>query len=173
MTLKQTLESEVKAAMRSGDDERRDTLRLLLAAIKQAEVDKRAGLARQQARGGGLSEAQLAQLGKDAALTDADVLSVIHKEVKARREAIADAERAGRPDLAAENRAALAVLETYLPRPLSREEIAARARAVIAEAGAAGPAAQGEVMKRLMLQLKGQADGKLVGEVVRELLAGS
>ncbi|MGB9791639.1 MAG: GatB/YqeY domain-containing protein [Thermacetogeniaceae bacterium] len=108
------------------------------------------------------------ELGRE--LTDEDVIEVLAREVKQRREAIEEYNRVGRPDVAAELEAEIAVLQEYLPRQLSREEIAAEAREAIASVGAKGPKDLGRVMGALMPRLKGRADGKVVQEVVRALL---
>lgn len=146
MTLKEQLRQDMADAMRAGDNEKRDTLRLLLAAIKQVEVD-----------------------GQQS-LDDSGVELVLTKQAKQRRESIDDYERAGRADLADLEKAELVVIESYLPQMMSREEIAVAATETIADLGADGPKDTGRVMKSLMPQLKGKADGRLVSEVVRELL---
>lgn len=146
MTLKQRLTDDVKAAMREGDADKRNTLRMLLAAIKQTEVDDQ------------------------TTLDDAGVVAVLTKQAKQRRESIADFEKAGRADMAAEEAAELAVIEAYLPRMLPREAVEAEARRVIAELGVTDAKGMGQVMGQLMLRLQGQADGRLVSSVVRELL---
>ena len=150
MTLKTKLQDDLKAAMRSGDKRRLAALRLTMSAIQIAET------AETRATRGDL--------------TDEQVIAVIHTEVKRRRDTIAELEKVGRPELLADEQAELAALLDYLPQQLSRDQVAEAARAVIAETGAAGPAQIGAVMKELMARLKGQADGKLVNEVVRELL---
>lgn len=146
MSLKEQLRVDTADAMRSGDKEKRDTLRLLLAAIKQVEIDEQ----------------------KD--LTDDEVLAVLNKQAKQRRESIADYEAAGREDLVYEEKAQLSLILTYLPVQMSREEITEAAAGVIADVGAEGPQDTGKVMGRLMPQLKGKADGRVVNEVVRDLL---
>jgi uncharacterized protein YqeY len=154
MSLKEQLSADLKTAMRAGDHDLRDTLRLLQAAIKQQEVDGQ------------------------AVLDDAGVLAVLQKQAKQRRESISEYARAGRDDLVAVEQRDLTVIERYLPQQMSREEVEAAARAVIAELGAAeatGPAAKqalGAVMGRLMADLKGKADGRMVNEVARALLQG-
>ncbi len=146
MTLKERLQADMAAAMRQGDSSKRDALRLLMAAIKQEEVDKR------------------------TSLDDAGVQALLVKQAKQRRESIADAEKAGRADLAAQEKSELAIIESYLPKMMSPDEIRALAARVIGEVGASGPQDMGRVMSQLMPQLKGQADGRVVGDVVRELL---
>lgn len=148
MSLTDQFNADLKTALRSGDEARRNTLRLLLAAVKQTAVDKRA----------------------TDGLSDDEVLAVIQKEAKARREAIADAQKAGRADLVAANEAELHLIESYLPRQLTREELVELARAAITEAGVTDPKGMGAVMKLLTPRTKGRADGKVVSDVVRELL---
>jgi hypothetical protein len=104
-------------------------------------------------------------------LSETESLAALQKEAKAHRESIADAAQAGRADLVAANEAELRIIEGYLPQQLTRDEIAALAEAAIAEAGVAGPTQIGAVMKILSPRTKGRADGRLVNEVVRELLA--
>jgi uncharacterized protein YqeY len=146
MSLKEQLRIDMADAMRSGDKEKRDTLRLLLSAIKQVEIDEQ------------------------KELSDDEVLAVLSKQAKQRKESIADYEAAGREDLVYEEKAQLALIETYLPVQMDREEISRMAAKAIAEVGAEGPQDMGKVMGRLMPQMKGQADGRLVNEVVRDLL---
>jgi uncharacterized protein len=146
MSIRAQLESDVKDAMRSQDRERRDTLRNLLAAIKQEEVDTR----------------------KEAG--DDMVVAVLRRQAKQRHETIADAERADRPEMIAEAKAELEIIETYLPRMMPREAIVEHAEALIAELGVSGMGAMGQVMGVLMSRLEGQADGRDVSAVVRQLL---
>lgn len=148
MGLKEQIRSDMADAMRSGDTERRDTLRMLAAAIKQVEVDDQ------------------------TTLDDAGVLAVLSKQAKQRRESIAEYEKAGRDDLVEAEQNELTIIESYLPQMMSREEIAALAAPIVVELGAAGPKDMGKVMGRLMPQLKGKADGRDVNEVVRALLQG-
>ena len=149
MVTKTELEAELHNAMRSGDEPRKRTMRMLLSAIKLAEVDKRAGL------------------------DDAEMQTVFQREVRVRQEAIADAEKAQRTDLVLAAQAELAILQTYLPEPLSPPELERLAREAIASAGATGPQDMGKVMKEIMPQIQGRADGKEVGAVVRGLLSES
>ena len=147
MSMKTRLEQDLQQAMRSGDAVRKSTIRMALAAIKLAEVERRG------------------PLDNDA------MLAVLHKEVKTRHETIADAEKASRPDLIEAARAELDVLRGYLPRPLSGDELEALARQAIAESGATSLKEVGQVMKLLMPRLQGRADGKTASEKVRGLLA--
>lgn len=148
MSLKDKLTEDLKQAMRQGDELGRSTLRLVMAAIKNAEIEKR------------------------RELEEGELLAIIAKEAKQRRESIAQFERGGRQDLADREEAELQILLAYLPEQLSREEIEAQARQIIAEVGAASPAQMGQVMRRLMPLMQGKADGKLVSRVVKELLTG-
>lgn len=146
MTLKTRLKEDMKEAMRRGDDQKRNTLRMLLAAIKQVEVDEQ------------------------TTLDDDGVQNVLMKQAKQRRESIADYEKAGREELAEKERQELALIKDYLPEMLSRDEIRAEAAAVIAAAGVSDMSGMGQVMGQLMPKLKGRADGRVVSDVVRELL---
>jgi len=146
MALKEQLRLDVADAMRAGDNEKRDTLRLLLAAIKQDEVDSQ------------------------TVLNDADVQIVLAKQAKQRRESIADYEIAGRFEQAEYEEAELRIIDSYLPQMMRRQEIKEIAAKTIAELSADSPKDIGQVMGRLMPQIKGKADGRLVNEVVRELL---
>ena len=146
MNLKQELQADMATAMRSGDVIRRDTLRMLIAAIKQEEVDSRVDL-----DGEGFEK-------------------VLAKQAKQRRESIIDAEKAKRSDLMAQEQAELDIIESYLPQQMTEKEVRAAALDVIAETGASGLQDMGLVMQQLMPALKGQADGRLVSQIVRELL---
>ena len=105
-------------------------------------------------------------------LDDAGVITVLQREANRRRDTIAELKQVNRPEMLTKEEAELAILEGYLPQLLSREEIAEEARQVIAEVGATGMKQMGPVMRRLMPKLKGRADGRVVNQVVRELLAG-
>ncbi len=146
MDLKERLRTDVAEAMKRGDTETRDALRLLLAAIKQSEVDEQ------------------------KALDDAGVINVLTKQAKQRRESIADYQKAGRSDLIAQEELELVLIEKYLPQQMGRDEVRAIAAAIIAELGVTDPKGMGQVMSQLMPKVKGQADGRLVNDVVRELL---
>lgn len=149
MTIKEQLSADLRDAMRANDDRRKIALRMALAAIRNAEIAQR----------------------KD--LDDPGVIQVLQKEVKQRRESIEEFRKGRRPDLVEKEETEIRVLSVYLPAQLSREEIAAAARAMITRTGAAGPADKGKVMGPLTKQLAGKADGRLVNEVVTELLAGA
>ena len=166
---------------------RRDVIRFTQAAMKNAELAKQQKLVKERSRlwqTGTVDESgnpivdeaerekQLAEIAKLTPLTDEEQVAVLTTEVKRRRETIADAEKARRPDLIAREQAELEVVLGYLPKQMSREEVTAAAQQVIAEVGAQGLQDTGKVMGKLMPQLKGKADGKMISEVVRELLAG-
>ncbi len=148
MSLKQQINDDVKAAMLAKDTERRDTIRLLTAAIKQKEVDER------------------------IELDDAGVIAVIDKMVKQRKDSIAAFEQGGRADLAAKEAAELVVLQAYLPARLSAEEVAAEVKAIVAEIGAKGPGDMGKVMGAVKAKLAGKADMAQVSAAVKAALAG-
>ncbi len=146
MALREQINDDLKAAMRGGDAARRDTIRLLLAALKQREVDER------------------------KALTDADVLGIIEKMIKQRRDSIAQFEQGGRQDLADKEKQELALLQAYMPQALGEGEITAAVAAAIAETGAAGPADMGKVMAVLKPKLAGRADMSKVSATVKAQL---
>jgi uncharacterized protein YqeY len=148
MALKQQLVDDMKAAMKAGEKERLGVIRLINAAIKQKEVDER------------------------IELDDAGVLAVLEKMVKQRKDSVSQYAQAGREDLAAIERAEIAVIEAYLPAKLGEAEIAAAVDAAIAETGASGPADLGKLMGVLKPRLAGQADMGLVSKLVRQKLAG-
>jgi len=144
--LKQKLVDDLKQALRGGDTVRRSVIRLVMAAIKNAEIARR------------------------GSLDDADILGIIAKEVRQRRESIEAFKQGDRPDLVTQEEAELVILEEYLPQQMTREEIMQAARRVIEEVGAQGPGDKGKVMPKLIAQLKGRADGREINAVVTELL---
>jgi uncharacterized protein YqeY len=149
MGLKDRIQEDLKEALRNKDEQRKTTLRLALASVKNAEI----------AKGGELD--------------DSGVLGVLSKEAKQRRESAAQFAEGGRDDLVTQEEEELRILMEYLPTQLSEEEIEARARAAIAEVGATGMAQMGEVMRVLMPQLRGKADGQAVNAIVKAILSGS
>jgi uncharacterized protein YqeY len=146
MTLKSRVTEDMKAAMRAKDTQRLGALRLLLAAIKQREVDERRELA------------------------DADVLATIEKMIKQRRDSIAQFQAGGRQDLAQGEAFEVALLQTYLPAQLSDTQVEEAVAAAIAETGAAGPQAMGKVMVLLKAKLAGRADMSRVSALVKSRL---
>ena len=146
MDTKAKLENDLKDAMRSGDDTRKRTIRMVLAAIKQTEIDKQ------------------------VTLDETGVIGILQKEVKTRRESLEEAQKAGRADLAASTEAEIQVLNGYLPQAMDPAELTALAKSVIAEVGATTPADMGKVMKVLLPRVAGRAANDQVSLVVRGLL---
>ena len=144
--LKQKLADDLKQALKGGDKVRRSVIRLVMSAIKNAEI------------------------ARQSALGDADILGIIAKEARQRRESIEAFKQGNRQDLVAQEEAELAILEGYLPQQMTREEIIQAARRIIEEVGAQGPGDKGKVMPKLIAQLKGRADGREINVVVTELL---
>ncbi|AAU90993.1 MULTISPECIES: GatB/YqeY domain-containing protein [Methylococcus] len=145
--LKALLQSDMKAALKSGEKERLATIRLILAAVKQKEVDER------------------------ILLDDAQIVMVLDKMAKQRRESIAQYEAAGRNDLAAVEQAELAIIQTYLPQALSEEEVSAILQAAIEESGAKGIGDMGKVMALAKPKLQGRTDMSAASARVRSLLS--
>jgi uncharacterized protein YqeY len=146
MSMKTQLEIELRNAMRASDDLRKSTLRMVLSEIRLVEVEK------------------------GSLLDDASIMTVLHKEVKSRRESIADAQRANRPDLIDQAEAEIVILEGYLPKGFSAEELETLARQAITETSASSLKEMGQVMKVLMPRLQGRATGDQASQVVRKLL---
>jgi uncharacterized protein YqeY len=146
MTIKTELNESMKDAMKSGDEVRKRTVRMVLAAVKQVEVDKR------------------------TELDDTAVMNLIQKEVKNRRESLEEAKKANRADLVEANEAEIKVLQAFLPKAMPAEELRAIVQAAIAETGAASPADMGKVMKTVMPRVAGRAPNDMVSATVRELL---
>ena len=148
MDIKSQLNEAMKDAMRSGDVVRKNTVRMALAAIKQAEVDKQ------------------------TELDDTAVIALLQKEIKNRKEAIEEAKKAERDDLISDNEAEIAVLEVFLPVAMSADELRGIVEAAIAEVGASSMADMGKVMKIAMPKTAGRASGGDVSALVKELLSG-
>ena len=146
--LREKIADDMRGAMKAREAVRVAALRMLMAAIKNAEVEKR------------------------HELSDDEVLDVVTREAKRRRESIEAFEKGGREDLVAKETAELTVLDSYLPERLSDEELAALVDAAIAETGADSPKQMGEVMKALMPKLRGRADGGQVSALVKSRLGG-
>ena len=145
--LRQKLLDDLKQAMKGGDKVRRSVIRLVIAAIRNAEIARQVALD-----------------------DDTDVLGIIAKEVRQRRESIEAFKQGDRQDLVAQEEAELAILNAYLPQQMTREEILSAARQIIKEVGVQGPGDKGKVMPQLIAQLKGKADGREINTVVTELL---
>jgi len=148
MSLKDQITEDMKTAMRAKDSERLGTIRLLLAACKQKEVDER------------------------ITLDDVAVVAIVDKLIKQRKDSIAAFTQAARPDLADKEAAEMKVLEAYLPVRLSAEEIQAAVQAIVTDLGAKGPGDMGKVMGAVKAQLAGKADMGLVSAAVKAALAG-
>jgi len=146
METKLKLESDLKDALRAGDNLRKNTLRLALSAIRLSEID----------RGSKLDESA--------------VIAILQKEIKARNESIEDAQRAGRPELEEAAREEIKVLQVYLPQAMNPEELEAQAKQAIADVGATSLREMGQVMKVLLPRLAGRATGDQASQVVRKLL---
>jgi uncharacterized protein YqeY len=149
MTLQQRIESAMRDAMRERDSERTTTLRMAMAAAHNRRIELRRDL------------------------TDEEVVDVLSKQVKQRRESIALYREAGRTERAEAEESEAAILGEFLPQQLSETEVEELARAAIAETGATGPADLGRVMGALSARTRGRADGRMVSEVVRRLLAAT
>lgn len=149
MDVKTQLHNALKEAMKAGDEVRKRTVRMALAAIKQAEIDRQ------------------------IVLDESGVLSILQKEVKSRQESLEEARKANRPDLIQALEAEIAVLQAFLPQALSEEGLREIAQSVIQEVGATSLADMGKVMKALMPRVAGRASGDQVSKIVRSLLGQS
>jgi uncharacterized protein YqeY len=147
MSLKDRITDDMKAAMRAKEAERLSTVRMLLAAIKQREVDER------------------------IVLDDTQVVGIVDKLIKQRKDSVAAFQQAGRTDLVDKESAEIKVLEAYLPQRLSADEVAAEVRRIVAEVGASGPADMGKVMGAAKGQLAGKADMGMVSAAVKAALS--
>ncbi|MEJ2511803.1 MAG: GatB/YqeY domain-containing protein [Anaerolineales bacterium] len=146
MSLKTEIQKALTDAMKNKDEVRKVPLRLVMAAMKEAEIDKQ------------------------QELEEAEVLRIVQKEAKARMDTIADAVKAERPDLVERAEAELAVLKEFMPEELSQEKIIALVKESIAEVGATSMGDMGNVMKSIMPKIQGRADGGQVSQIVRQLL---
>ncbi len=146
MTLQERLTADLYAAMRKGDTHRKEAIRMVRAAVQNAEIEWQ------------------------RPATDEDVQNLISREIKRRVEAIELFRKGHRDDLVADEEIEVAILREYLPQQLNREQITEVVRRIVGEMGASGPAQMGLVMRQAMAELKGKADGRLVNEVVREVL---
>jgi len=146
MDTKRKLESALKEALKAGDEVKKRTIRMALAAVQQVEVDRQ------------------------VTLDEAGLVGILQKEIKMRKESIEEARRANRPDLVASTEAELAVLDSFLPQALSADELKALTEGAITESGATTPAEMGKVMKLLIPRVAGRAPGDQVSALVRQLL---
>lgn len=147
VSTREQMNAALREAMVTKDTVTRDVVRMALSAVKQVEVDQR------------------------RELSDEEVMAVLQREAKTRREAIAEAENAGRDETLNEEKTRLAILERFLPQQMTREQVEALARDAVAQTGATSTKDMGKVMAVLMPKVRGQADGKLVNDVVREILS--
>lgn len=148
MSLKQRINDDMKTAMRAKEADRLGTIRMLLAAVKQKEVDER------------------------VELDDLAIVAIVDKLIKQRKDAAQQYEAGGRADLAEKEQAEITVLEAYLPQRLSADEVAASVKAIVVELGASGPGDMGKVMAVVKQRLAGQADMGQVSAAVKSALAG-
>ncbi|MBN1934626.1 MAG: GatB/YqeY domain-containing protein [Anaerolineae bacterium] len=148
MSIQERLMADLKDAMRAQDEAAKLTIRMAMAALKNARVDK------------------------NADLTEAEEIAVLQKQVRQCEDAIVDYQKGNREDLVAQTRTEIEILNHYLPQMMSREAIAEIAHEVIAQVGANSSRQMGQVMRELMPRVQGRADGRLVSDIVRELLAG-
>ena len=146
MSLKTNIQKALTAAMKNQDELRKVPLRLVMAAIKEAEIEKR------------------------QELDEPEVLRIVQKEAKARLDTISDAQKANRPDLESRAEEELAILKEFLPEELSKDKIEAMIRETITEVGASSMADMGKVMKVLIPKIQGRADGGQVSQLVRQIL---
>lgn len=148
MDIKEKLGAEYKAAMKAGEKLKISTVRILISEIRNAEIAKR------------------------GELTDEEILEVVSREARKRREAIEEFGKAGRQDLVEREERELSVIKEYMPEQLSPEEVRRMAEEAVREVGATSPGDMGKVMGKLMPRLKGKADGRQVNQMVREMLQG-
>jgi len=149
MILKEKISAELKKAMKAGDTLKRDTLRMLESMIKNAEIEK---------------------MKKEEGLTDAEVIEVMSRAVKQRRDSVEQFEKGNRADLADKEKKEIEIISAYLPEQLGEEKVREIVKEVIAQTGASSKADMGRVMGQAMGRLKGQADGNAVKKIVEELL---
>ena len=151
MGLREQLDADMKSALREKDQVKLSTVRMIKSAMKYKETEP----------------------GAKGPLDEAGILQVVTSEIKKRRDSISEYEKAGRTDLAEQEKAELAVLEAYLPEQLTAEELEKEVAAAIAEAGAQGPKDMGKVMKILTPRIQGRADGKTAADLVKQKLASA
>ncbi len=154
MSLKQRIEDDLKAALKAGDKERLGCLRMVKAKAQEKQIELRG------------------KEGREAELSDDDVMNVVSAYAKQRRDSIESYEQGGRKDLAANERAELEILTAYLPQQMSEDEVSAIVDDAVRESGASEPKDMGAVMKLVMPKVKGRADGKLVNRIVQSRLRG-
>lgn len=147
MSLYETLQSDMKKSMKAGEAVKLSVLRMLISAIKLLEIDK-----------------------KLAKIEDSDVSTILQKQIKQHKDSIEQFEKGNRPDLADKEKSELAILETYMPKQMSPDELAAMIKAAITEIGATTKADMGKVMKSVLEKAKGRIDGKSVSQALMNIL---
>ena len=163
--LKDKLMADVKEALKSGNSQKRMTLGMVLSAVKGKELDKRGRLSK--------TDIETAKLEEASKLTDEEIIEVLSSEIKKRKEAIDQYEKAGRPELAQQEKEELVMLMEYMPEQMSDEAVMAEVKNSISEIGASGPKDMGKVIGSVMAKVKGRADGNLVSKLVKEELQKS
>lgn len=168
MPIQEQLQQDLKTAMRAGEKQRVEVIRMTIAALKNARIAQ----LKQEYDAGVAAAGEDAQveLDRSGGLSDEAALDVLGKEAKRRREAALIYRQANREDLASNEEAEAVILEAYLPRQMTAEELRPLLEAKIAEVGASGPGDIGKVMPVVMKEFKGKADGRVINQVVREIL---
>jgi hypothetical protein len=161
MNLREKIDQDFKEAFKSKNESQLSTLRLLLAALKNKEVEKRTRLSKSEA---------IEKLEELSRLSEEEIIEVISSEIKKRRDAAEQYKKGSRPELAAKEEEEIIVLTVYLPEQLGEEELTRIIKAAIAETGASSPKDMGRLMGALMPKVKGKADGSLVSKIVKEQL---
>ena len=160
--LKDTLKEDMKNALKSGDSAKRTLLGMVMTSIRNKEIEKRTKLSK--------TVSDVTKLDADSLLNDEETMDVIASEVKRRKDAIVEYEKASRPELAEGERTEAETLMKYLPEQMSDEELKSIVQATIAETGASGPADMGKLIGAIMPKVKGKADGQRVSAMVKQLL---
>ena len=176
-SLKDKLNNDLKQAMKSGETTKRNVIRLVLAAVNNAETAKKVKLTSDKTMLDAFEketpEKQKSitdEISKKSQLSSEEVIGIIQKEFRQRQESITAFKQGNRPDLAAKEEEEAKILQSYLPQQASRDEIFSAAKRIIAETGARGPSDKGKVMPRLIAEFKGKANGRDINAVVSELL---
>jgi len=162
--LKTTIRSDLNQAVKGKEELKSSTLRMVMAAISNKEIEKRTKIWKEK------PESSIEELEKESQLTDEEIIQVLQSEIKKRKESILGFEQGKRKDLAEKEKKELEILKGYLPEQLSEEEIKGLAQKAIEKVGATQLKDMGKIMAELMPQVKGRADGGLISKVVRELL---
>ena len=149
MTLQEKIDSDLKEAMRAKEAERLSVLRMVKSAMMNATIEKH---------------------GAGGKLADSDAIAVLRKQVKQRQDSVAGFEKGGRPELAEKERREIGILSSYLPRPLTAEEVARIVQVAIVESGASSKAQMGQVMRIVNEKVAGRADGRTLSEAVQKAL---